>query len=516
MQLRTFLDNLPLTRVRGDADASVTDVTDDSRRVTPGCLFVDRGGSTPGGGSYSGDAADRGAAAVISAHGSSAGLPDRVALLTAEPGVNIDQAFAGRVADVFFDRPASKLRLVGITGTNGKTTTAFILQALLNRLGHKAGLIGTVFTDVGDPAGPEPAELTTPGAIDVHRVLARMVGHGCDAAVMEVSSHALHQGRTAGLDFAAGVFTNLTQDHLDYHGTMEAYADAKAILFERLGPDAWAIVNADDPASDRMVRDTQAKVLRTRVDAGALAETDRSHEARATIAALTASGSEVAFDGPWGSFEVALPLVGRHNVYNALQAAAAAAALTDTNAKRLREALRDCPAVPGRLEKVTIGGDVAMPNVLVDYAHTHDALHNVLEALRPIVEGRLIVLVGCGGDRDKTKRPKMARVAADLADRVVITSDNPRTEDPEAIIGDMLEGVAGCKTAIDVISDRAEAIAHAIAIATPADTVLLAGKGHEDYQIVGTTKRHFDDREHAAAALRQWEKDHRSPCPTPN
>ncbi len=376
-------------------------------------------------------------------------------------------------------------------------------------------MIGTVFTDVGDPSGPEPAELTTPGAIDVQRLLARMVDHGCDAVVMEVSSHALHQGRTAGLDFAAGVFTNLTGDHLDYHGTMEAYADAKAILFDGLSAQACAIVNGDDPVAGRMVRDTAAHVLRTHVCPPR--QQREGHEtARAEIGSMTASGSDVAFVGPWGSFDVLLPLVGRHNVSNALQALAVAAVMTHASGKALREALSQCPSVPGRLERVTASGETPAPNVLVDYAHTHDALRNVLEALRPLVSGRLIVLVGCGGDRDKTKRPKMARVAADLADRVVITSDNPRTEDPDAIIADMLEGVSGHETRVDVIADRAAAIASAINVAEPQDTVLLAGKGHEDYQIVGTTKRHFDDREHAAAALRQREKDRPSSCPTPS
>lgn len=550
MRLRAILDNLPLILIRGDGDLTVTSITDDSRRVTPGCLFVDRGGRLPGGRTYVLDAVERGAAAVIGVHGIESDWPDHVALATPSDGANIDQALAGRVAEVFFGHPAAKLRLVGITGTNGKTTTAFILQSLLNRLGFKCGLIGTVFTDTGHPAGPEPAELTTPGAIEVHRLFARMVEQSCTAAVMETSSHALHQGRTAGLDFAAGVFTNLTGDHLDYHGTMEAYADAKAILFEQLDSEAWAIVNGGDPASDRMVRDTEARVLRTMVlpllppaegrdeegcerrepsEPSSNAASVRSNplskaEASATIGAMTAAGSEVVFDGPWGSFEVMLPLVGRHNVCNALQAVAVAAALTDAPAKRLREVLRDCPSVPGRLERVALGHASALPHVLVDYAHTHDALRNVLEALRPIVEGRLIVLVGCGGDRDKTKRPKMARVAMELADYVVITSDNPRTEDPETIIADMLVGVGdgglragedaetNLQSRLHVIVDRAEAIRHAIAIATPADTVLLAGKGHEDYQIIGTTKQHFDDREHAAAALRQWEKDRPTPC----
>ena len=517
----------------------VTDLTDDSRRVTPGCLYIARPAATAEATrQHLADAVQRGAAAVLveaSLLPQITGEKLPVVLTTAEP---IDQAFCGRAAEAFFDHPSRKLRLAGVTGTNGKTTTAFIIQHLLKAAGVKTGLIGTVYLDTGSPDGPRAAELTTPGAIDFSRLLAEMVANGCRAAVAETSSHALHQQRTAALRFDVAVFTNLTRDHLDYHETMEHYADAKALLFESLDERAWAVVNADDPASQRMMRDTRAHVLTTHVvdargsqTAAPLPEAMTPTACCAEVLSLTATGSRTRVTGPWGSFEATLPYIGMHNVSNTLQALAAANAMTDIS-RQLRTVLHQCPQVPGRLERVsppapgtpvtpvTPGSDKAamlpgaslpgasLPGVLVDYAHTNDALENVLHAVRPIVPapGRLIVVFGCGGDRDKGKRPLMAKVACELADAVVITSDNPRTEDPDAIIRDITAGIAPQKcaagaTEVAIEPDRAAAIRLAIRAAAPGDMVLIAGKGHEDYQIIGTTKRHFDDREIAAQAL---------------
>lgn len=491
MKLAQLIDSLGLRLARGSDQVEITDLTDDSRGVRAGSLFIARSGAADDGRRYIDDAVARGAVAVIADQP----VSDKHAVACVV-GDRVDQALAGRLAERFFDHPSKKLKLIGITGTNGKTTTAFLVRHLLHAAGVKCGLIGTVVVDNGRQS--RPASLTTPSAIDLSRWLAEMVDSGCAAAVMELSSHGLHQGRSAALDLAVAVFTNLTGDHLDYHQTMDQYAAAKAILFEQLGPEAWAIVNHDDPYADRMLRDCKARVVRCSLSDAA----DDAINCRATVLDLRSDQSLARFEGPWGSVEVKLPLAGRHNVANALHAVAAANCVT-AMARRLREALSTCPSPPGRLEPVRLKETSApQPTVLVDYAHTADALENVLLALRPVTKGRLIVVFGCGGDRDKTKRPKMAALACKLADRVVITSDNPRTEDPDAIIGDILAGVPDEKRGeVTVEPDRAKAIRLAILSADAADTVLLAGKGHEDYQIIGKVKHPFDDRVHAAAAL---------------
>jgi len=352
----------------------------------------------------------------------------------------------------------------------------------------RCGLIGTVAIDDGKTR--HVAELTTPGAIDLSRLLAAMAANGCEAAVMEASSHALVQGRTQALSFDAAIYTNLTGDHLDYHGDMETYLGAKKILFDQLPPEGVAVLNVDDAYAERIIADCRGKVVRC-------SATDAEADYFAKVEKLAADHSRILLRGPGGESAIALPLPGMHNVMNAMQALAATAAVE----RRVKAAdLARCPGVPGRLERVN-AGDGAGPTVLVDYAHTHDALENVLRALRPITKGRLRVLFGCGGDRDRTKRPKMARAACELADDVIVTSDNPRTEEPQAIIAEILTGVPAGRGDLTVEPDRAKAIAMIIATAAASDVVLLAGKGHEDYQIIGKTKRHFDDREEAAKAL---------------
>ncbi|MCX5662666.1 MAG: UDP-N-acetylmuramoyl-L-alanyl-D-glutamate--2,6-diaminopimelate ligase [Planctomycetota bacterium] len=531
---------LGLNLKRSGADAiDLPDLADDSRAVKPGSLFIARPGSKGDGRTFIADALSRGAAAVLAELPAPADLPKSVAWVQAP---KVDHALVGEIAERFFGRPAQKLKLIGVTGTNGKTTIAFVVAHLLARAGVKCGIIGTVVID--DGATRTPAELTTPGAIDFSRHLAAMVRNGCAAAVAEVSSHALHQGRASAFRFAVGVFTNLTGDHLDYHGTMENYAAAKAILFEGLGPEAYAVVNAGDAWTPRLLRDCKARVIPCEVAsvdevAKESAASGGAQRCVATILAMKPDHTRVRFDGPWGSLEVNLPLVGRHNAMNVLQAVAAANCVTSM-ARSLSGSLEACPAPPGRLEPVRLGPErlkpgTRLPVVLVDYAHTHDALENVLTALRPLTTGKIITLFGCGGDRDRTKRPKMAAVACKLSDRVVVTSDNPRTEDPMFIIGQILEGVptglevadvrptgaqanghdgnvttaharASQDPAVRVEPDRARAIVLAVSLAGPDDVVLLAGKGHEDYQIIGTTKRHFDDREEAARALERRAK----------
>ncbi len=510
MYLHQLIEGLGLCVVRGDGSAQISGLSDDSRTVRPGDAFVARRGTTGDGGAYIHHARQQGAAAIITdqppPHTDTAGKtaqPNQPRIAWVQ-GPNIDHRLVGRLAQRFFDHPSAKLKLIGVTGTNGKTTTAFLIQHLLRQAGVRCGMIGTVWVDDGQAR--TPATLTTPGAIELCQQLAKMADNGCQAAVLEVSSHALDQGRTAAIRFDVGLLTNLTGDHLDYHGDMDRYAAAKAKLFESLPDHGAAVLNAAEPWSQRMVQGCGAQVSWCHV--GFQNQPDGPQpiraDCRATTLKLAPNHSHARFDGPWGSVEARLPLVGPHNVTNALQALAAADKLTDL-VPILPGALEQGVRVPGRLELVGHGphhDQADGPTVLVDYAHTHDALEQVLSTLRPVTPERLIVVFGCGGDRDRTKRPKMAAAACQLAHRVVITSDNPRTEDPNQIIDEILTGVpAESRDHVVVCPDRASAIQQAIAQANPGDTVLLAGKGHEDYQIIGTMKRPFDDRSHAATAL---------------
>ncbi len=502
MRLGTLIEGLdfhvsqPTHGVGADLDVEITDVVDDSRRVSPGALFIARHDATgEDGRRFVIDAVEQGAVAVIASNQPIECLPSPCVWLQAP---TVDQPLVGELAERFWHHPSRQLQLIGITGTNGKTTTAFLTQHLLQKVGVKCGMIGTVFID--DGADRTTAELTTPGAADFSRLLARMVANGCTAVVAEVSSHALHQGRVSALQFTTGVFTNLTGDHLDYHGTMDDYAAAKARLFETLPTTGFAVVNHNDAFADRMVRDCKANVLRCSV-----CDQPGGHdiECTAEVIDIAAAGSRVRLDGAWGSVEVTIPLIGRHNIANLLQALSAASTIASLT-RGLRASLEQCPSVPGRLEPVSLDADASQPTVLVDYAHTHDALDNVLVALKPLTRGRLITVFGCGGDRDGTKRPKMAAAACKFSDVIIITSDNPRGEDPDKIIAEVRKGVPTERmNDVMIEPDRAIAIRRAIEQAAPDDVVLIAGKGHEDYQIVGSETLHFDDRERALQVLRE-------------
>jgi len=504
-------------------DHELQAVTDDSRSASAQSVMVIR----QGGEAYLNEVLNAGVRGIMAAESSQNGIAPIIESFSkantttaSEIGLavlpTLGQPEAGRIAEAFHDHPAKKLQLLGVTGTNGKTTAVWLMRHLLRAAQCKPAMIGTIEIDEGgspnSPTGPRPASLTTPGSIALTETLAKAVEQGCQAAVMEVSSHALDQGRVGHLSFDVGVFTNLTGDHLDYHKTMEAYADAKAKLFESLDPSALAVVNQDDPWSERMLANCQAKTLYTNDAPEESTQGATLADVSVTIHAMTSQGSDITVTGPWGSQRVFLPLVGRHNIANALSAVAGCSGIVEIT-PRVIESLADVAPVPGRLEKVPspsfpvtgiTTSDTSLPNVLVDYAHTHDALENVLRALRPLVDpqGKLICIIGCGGDRDKTKRPKMAKIAADLADQVILTSDNPRTESPEAILKDMLVGVDSSNNShVQVIEDRAQAIADTLAHVNHHDTVLIAGKGHEDYQIVGQSKHLFDDRQHAVQAL---------------
>ncbi len=481
MRIEALIEKLPIEPMSGPVDCDVAGLADDSRRVTPGALFVARKGHDSDGHAYVASALQAGAAAVLAERDVS--VPSGVTLLWTQNA----SALLGELAERFYGRPSRKLTLIGITGTNGKTTTAYMVRHLLNAAGRKCGMMTTI--EVDDGAETRPADLTTPGAIELSATLATMVDNGYEACVMECSSHALEQGRCDGLDFDVAVFTNLSGDHLDYHNTMEDYAAAKAKLFTRCGT---RIVNLDDPWADRIC-DLKHK--------GVLGYSLEQSEARlfAQILNSGADGTRLRIDFTDKSCEFTLPLMGRHNVANLL-AAVGVSGVDCVGLKSVESAIQSMPSVPGRLERVSAAG--APFTVVVDYAHTDDALRNVLQALRPVTDRRLRVMFGCGGDRDDTKRPRMAKVACALADDIIVTSDNPRTEDPQAIIADILKSVPdGKRDAVTIEVDRRAAIRRAVAGAEPGDVVLLAGKGHETYQIIGSERQPFDDRTEARRAL---------------
>ena len=494
MKLSTLLQGLSVRRTNA-CDPYILNLSEDSRLTRPGALFFARAGTKSDGLQFVNDALAAGAVAIVAPTG--AACP--VALSSSDSPVIAwievdDPAHAAAIiAERFFANPTKSLALVGITGTNGKTTIAYLVQQLLVTAGMRCGLVGTVETD--DGLERVPSKLTTPPSIELSDLFARMVDNGCRAAAMEVSSHSLDQQRVAALAFRVAIFTNLTGDHLDYHGTMESYGKAKAALFHMLDAEGTAIINVDDPSASMMLP-PRAKLLRTSLR-------DTSAECFGEVHRSGLDAMDVTFHGPWGAMELKLPLVGSHNAMNALQAAAAAWSL-GVSREQLARGLTTCHAPPGRLQPVDVGA--AGFKVLVDYAHSDDALANVLRAVRSSVPagGTLRLVFGCGGNRDASKRPRMAAVACAAADDIIITSDNPRLEDAASIIEDILKGVpAKDLSRVRVEVDRAKAIAMAVRSARAGDIVLIAGKGHEDYQIIGTEKRYFDDRVEAAAAARR-------------
>ncbi len=516
MLLSALIAGLDITPASGglSLDPDITHATDDSRHVRPGSLFVARAGTRHHGDAYIDAARAAGAAAILCEPASSPQGPTATPPPLTTP--NASRALALLTARLAGD-PTADMRVVGITGTNGKTTTAMLVQQLLAAAGLRCGLIGTVWVD--DTVERAPAALTTPSAIDLAHITRRMRSRGCTALAMEASSHALHQHRTDGLRFSVAVFTNLTRDHLDYHGTMDHYAAAKARLFQSLPASGTAVVNAADPATPRIIRDCPARIWRAAVIHTPPAPPPPAHDLSVRIHTLARTGMSLAFDGLWGPWHVRVPLVGAFNAANILHAAAAAYAL-GAPVPTLQAALEQAAPPPGRLEPVhapTPSPAPAHPAVYVDYAHTPDALERAIAACRDILAhesapaavpaGRLTVVFGCGGERDPGKRPIMGALVARAADRGIATSDNPRSEDPADILRQVLSGVpADHRSAVSAIPDRAQAIRAAVHDARAGDIVLIAGKGHEDYQILpdgrgGTLKRHFDDRLHARAAL---------------
>jgi len=458
---------------------TVSGLSTDSRGVGPGALFIAVRGSCEDGHRYVRAAAERGAAAVVVERESDVSVPQIV--------VTDGRRAAIALAREWFGNPAAGLELFGVTGTNGKTTSTMMLAHLLNQKAD-TGAMGTLgaFDGAGSAVPSAAGSLTTPGPVELQATFADLRGRGVRRVAMETSSHSLDQGRLEGLVFQAAIFTNLTLDHLDYHGTMEHYLAAKLRLLGLLAKDAVLAVNADDPAWTAIPRTPRTVTFGLSPDA----------DLRAVAPALDSRGCRFRIEGRFGTGEAEVPLPGRFNVSNALGAAACALGLGLT----LREAierLARVPQVPGRMERL-----VSEPFlVLRDYAHTPDALERALETLRALTRGRLIVLFGCGGDRDRNKRPVMGKLAGSRADFAIITSDNPRTEDPDRIIDEIMVGVPPQAPHRRVV-DRRQAIAEALAMARPGDTVLLAGKGHETYQVLGTRSYPFDERDIVAELLR--------------
>jgi UDP-N-acetylmuramoyl-L-alanyl-D-glutamate--2,6-diaminopimelate ligase len=484
--LDELLTGLRYELLSGVTSCRLAGITADSRKVKPGWAFVAIPGSRVDGHSYIAQAIAQGASVLV---------VDRALDLTAARsltclGVPDTRQALAHLAAAFYGHPSSHLRLIGVTGTNGKTTSAYLLEAVLQDHGLRPGVIGTVtYRYVGHE---RPADQTTPAAEDIQRMLREMVDAGVSHCVMEVSSHALAQHRVGGCQFAAALFTNLTQDHLDYHADMSAYYAAKARLFTAFQPGV-AVLNCDDPAGQRLLRETHAPVI-------TYGFSPRS-EVGVEHLEMDVSGINLTARVDRQHVTLHSRLIGRHNIYNILGALATAKGL-GLDIERTVRGIARLPLVPGRFERVDAGQPFS---VLVDYAHTDDALRNVLQAARGIATGRIIVVFGAGGDRDRGKRPRMGQVAAQYADIAVITSDNPRTEAPMAIIRAIEAGYReiGQASQYYVIEDRARAIHAAMRLAGAGDVVVIAGKGHETYQIIGDTRFTFDDRQVAAQALEE-------------
>ena len=485
-RLQELVNVLDPIRVEGLLDREVTGIAFDSRRVFPGMLFVAVPGRRCDGHDHIRAAIDRGACGVVCERN---GFTPRRAAQILVPDSRLALA---RVAAAFYGYPSRALRVVGVTGTNGKTTVSFLVQHMLERAGQRAGLIGTVRYELGDRT--IPAQRTTPESAELQAMMAQMLRTQCVACVLEVSSHGLDQRRVEEVEFDVGVFTNLTHDHLDYHGSWEGYHRTKRRLFELLErgvKPSTAVINQDDPAGRRMLREWQG----TRQLTFGLGD---SAGVGAVDLKLGAGGSAFQLVTSRGRWSCHLPLIGRFNVYNALAAAAAGFAL-EVPPATVVDALNTAPQTPGRLERINAGQPFA---VLVDYAHTEDALRNVLSTLREVTPGRLRVAFGCGGGRDPAKREPMGRVAGELADEVLVTSDNPRQEAPGLIAAAVEAGLreaGGARWRLEL--DRARAIEELVRSAQVGDTVLVAGKGHESYQEFEDTVVPFDDRLHAAQAL---------------
>lgn len=486
MELTDLINNIKVIQVAGDVQRKeISKIVYDSREVTSNSVFVAIKGFQTDGHNFIIDAINRGADAVILDNNSS--VPEEIFIHRNVTKILVkDSRIAlAELSKGFYKDPSSKISLIGITGTNGKTTTSWLIKNILDFYGIKSGLIGTIANYIGDEK--IHSKLTTPESCDLNYLLQQMIKSECKTAVMEVSSHSLSLNRTYGLNYKFAVFTNITVDHLDFHQTFDNYLGAKKILFDRLNEDSFAIINADDENSDKMIKDCKANIV----------SFGKSNSADFII-------SDIKFDLNGTRFKVkhkdeiydfAIPLIGEFNAYNAT-AALIVCLLMNLEIEKIIEGLKNSKQVPGRFEVVGSGSK----KVIVDYSHTPDSLEKAILSLRKIVgQNQLITVFGCGGDRDKTKRPLMGKIASELSDKVIVTSDNPRTENPFAIIDDIVKGIS--KDNYSVIENREEAIKNAIELSNENSAILIAGKGHEDYQEINGVKYHFSDSEVARKYL---------------
>ncbi len=460
----------------------VTSLEMDSRQVTAGTVFFCVKGYTVDGHDYAKQAEERGAVAIIAERPLSVSVPVIV--------VKDTKRVMAKLACHFYQNPTADLQLIGVTGTNGKTTVTHLLEQMMQDSTKKTGLIGTMYTKIGDTQFE--TKNTTPESLTLQHLFKDMVDAGVETAMMEVSSHALHQGRVRGCDFDVAVFTNLTPDHLDYHDSIEAYLYAKGLLFAQMGntfSNKVAVLNADDVASDELARMTTADVLTYGIKEQA--------DVMATNIEMNANGTTFTLSAFDEKVTISMKLIGMFSVYNAL-AASTAAYVSGISLEGIKKSLELVKGVAGRFETVDVGQDFT---VIVDYAHTSDSLENVLKTVTGFAKEKIYAVVGCGGDRDRTKRPVMAKIAVDYADQAIFTSDNPRSEDPENIIKDMVAGVIDGQ--YEVIVDREKAIRKTISDAKAGDIIVIAGKGHETYQILQDKTIHFDDREVARQAIKE-------------
>lgn len=501
IHLKQLLAQVSNSIVHGTADQTIQAVAHDSRKVVPGTLFFCLSGAHVDGHNFIAEAARRGAVAVIVEKD----VPD-----ITEQDITIIKVADSRTAmqvivPYFYDYPGRKLRMIGVTGTNGKTTTTYLIRSILRYAGYKVGLIGTIQTLIDDKA--LPIKNTTPDVIELQSILAEMVESGMDYAVMEVSSHALALNRIAGCEFDVGIFTNMTQDHLDFHQTFENYIDAKAELFRSLSREdnkktgKTAVINFDDSTGTVMAKHAACPVISYGVNTNAVLT--------ANHIAVKAAGSSFSVAGPFGSIDLKLNVTGMFNIYNVLAAIGAVLA-EGVKPEVIKQALEGFTSVPGRFELVQAGQPFT---VIVDYAHTPDGLENVLKTAKQFAQGKIIVVFGCGGDRDRTKRPIMGKLAVQYGDVVIGTSDNPRSEEPDKILDDIEVGIKQELTlsnggkSYEKIPDRRQAITQAIRLAKIHDVVLIAGKGHETYQILKDRTIDFDDRQVAREVIKEMREN---------
>ena len=474
MKLREILKEVDIIKIEGSDGIEINEIKYNSKEVAENDIFVAIKGTYTDGSRFIEDAIQRGASCII--HDSENTYPDVTDIVVS----NSRKALA-QISDRFFHSPSKDLNIIGITGTNGKTTVSYLIKSIIEASGYKAGLLGTIAYNMEDESIEAP--LTTPESLEIQRFLNKARNMNAGYVVMEVSSHALKQDRTCGLRFSAGVFTNISRDHLDYHLTMDDYINSKLKLFKQIDTEnGFAVINEDDPVSEKIRSITNANCIGYSLS--------KQSGIYPIFHNTSFDGIKLTAHTPTGNIEINSKLIGHFNIYNILSAIGVGTGL-NFDKDTIKKGIEKVEGVSGRAEKIECGQKF---RVIVDYSHTPDSVKNMLSAVKPLTAGKIIAVLGCGGDRDKGKRPMMGSIASEYADISVITSDNPRTEDPLEIINDIIKGIENRDDAL-IIPERKEAIEKALSIAQDKDTVLILGKGHENYQIIGKNKVHFDDKE---------------------